>query len=182
MMMVVMMVIMMMTMFVTIMIMGLDVLFLNPWRRPEAKGKCSGRWCLWRSNPGSPANLQCHSRRWIYSETAEIMSSSPEPMHVKDFNEIFMKMFPPICEVDIIPSQHPTHKTTNETLPDCPKRLAKLKSWTSPLLAMCNIFLGILLNIELKSFPKGSFSYIIIVSIIIILIMIILEEVWGGEI
>ena len=52
---------------------------------------------------------------------------------------------------------------------------------------MCNIFLGILLNIELKSFPKGSFSYIIIVSIILIiiiliLIMIILEEVWGREI
>ena len=36
-----MMVIMMMTMFVTIMILGLDVLFLNPWRRPKAKGKCS---------------------------------------------------------------------------------------------------------------------------------------------
>ena len=41
MMMVVMMVVMMLTIFVTIMIMGLDVLFLNPWRRPEAKGKCS---------------------------------------------------------------------------------------------------------------------------------------------
>ena len=113
------------------------------------------------------------------------MSSSPEPMHVRDFNEIFMKMFPPICEIDIIPSQHPTHKTTNETLPDCPKRLAKLKSWTSPCWP-CAIFLGISLNIELKSFPKGSFSYIIIVSIIIIiliiiLIMIILEELWGRD-
>ena len=40
MMMMLMMVIMLMI-FVIIMIMGLDVLFLNPWRRPEAKGKCS---------------------------------------------------------------------------------------------------------------------------------------------
>ena len=52
---------------------------------------------------------------------------------------------------------------------------------------MCNIFLGILLNIELKSFPKGSFSYIIIVSIIIILLLLGSSSSWsywkrcGGE-
>ena len=44
------------------------------------------------------------------------MSSSPEPMHVKDSNEIFMKMFPPICEIDINPSQHPANKSTKETV------------------------------------------------------------------
>ena len=117
MMMVVMMVVMMLTIFVTIMIMGLDVLFLNPWRRPEAKGKCSKAMMpLTLKSRISGQSSMSLSKMDLFRDGGNYVLEPRAHMHVKDSNEIFIKMFPPIFEIDINPSQHPANKSTQETV------------------------------------------------------------------